>query len=55
MVYKLKQLGHNQAKIAEIFIGNPEFTILKLPKPNTLCMKTLRNYWNTGWRMKKSI
>lgn len=25
MVYKLKQLGHNQAKIAEIFIGNQEF------------------------------
>ena len=25
MVYNLKQLGHNQAKIAEIFIGNQEF------------------------------
>ncbi|CEN29015.1 MAG: hypothetical protein L0F95_04525 [Lactococcus sp.] len=25
MVYKLKQLGHNQEKIAEIFIGNKEF------------------------------
>ena len=25
MVYKLKQLGHNQEKIAEIFNGNKEF------------------------------
>lgn len=32
MVYKLKQLGHNQEKIAEIFIGNKEFHRAEIPQ-----------------------
>lgn len=32
MVYKLKQQGHNQAKIAEIFIVNQEFHRAEIAK-----------------------
>ncbi|GFH42883.1 hypothetical protein Hs30E_14340 [Lactococcus hodotermopsidis] len=32
MIYKLKQLGHNQSKIAEIFIANQEFHRAEIAK-----------------------